>query len=61
MKFTEFDSMVAKWEGKKHQASIGDVREIRRIIFRILAQWLAYGEEPKYIAKFIKKGAGRGK
>jgi len=29
----QFDSIIAKKEGKKHQASVGDVREIRKLIF----------------------------
>lgn len=37
MTFNKLASAIAKAEGKKHQASIGDIREILRIIIRMQA------------------------
>lgn len=36
MNIRELASMIAKREGKKHQASVGDVREILKIFFDLL-------------------------
>ena len=33
MTFNKLASLIAKYEGKKHQASIGDIREILKIYF----------------------------
>ena len=40
------DSWIAKQEGKKHQASIGDVREIRKLVFI-------------YLKRMVRRGYGR--
>lgn len=36
MTMTKLASMIAKAEGKKHQASIGDIREILKILARLM-------------------------
>jgi hypothetical protein len=36
MTVNELASIIAKAEGKKHQASIGDIREILKILRKIL-------------------------
>lgn len=38
MTLNKLASMIAKREGKKHQASIGDIREILRIICALDAE-----------------------
>ncbi len=36
----ELASLIAEYEGKKHQASIGDIREILRILEEVFADEL---------------------
>ena len=36
MKIVEFDSMIAKAEGKKKSVSIGNIREVRSLINKAL-------------------------
>jgi hypothetical protein len=59
MTIRELDSLVAKQEGKRHQASIGDVREIRRILFTILWHFHTSGADEAMLVDFILRGAGR--
>jgi hypothetical protein len=58
MLIRELDSIVAKAEGKRHQASIGDVREIRRILFHVLTS-IEGVEGPIAMYDLIRRGAGR--
>ena len=50
----ELDSAIAKLEGKRHNASIGDVREIRRLIGSILAK-LPEEERAALLKKLVRK------
>lgn len=49
-------SLIAKLEGKKHEASIGDIREILKIIKKEIAKnpELALEILPKELAELIK-------
>lgn len=38
MTLREIDSWLAKQEGKRHQATIGDCREIRKLLVQLMAK-----------------------
>lgn len=52
MTLNKLASLIAKREGKKHQASIGDIREILKIIVAIDRESKSYGSSP--IKAFIE-------
>jgi hypothetical protein len=53
MTLKELSSKLAKLEGKKHEASVGDVRELLAIICEELAQ------DSELVAELIKNGQRR--
>lgn len=50
IRFKDFDSMVAKAEGKKDNDSIANVREVRKIIFNLLKK-MGIEERNKFIER----------
>ncbi len=54
MNIREFDSRLANLEGKLKQVSIGNIRELRKIIFIELAN-MPEGERNKLLAKYKNK------
>jgi hypothetical protein len=50
----ELQSKIAKEEGKKHQATIGDVREVLKITFTELSK-LTVVELTSLLKKYAKK------
>jgi hypothetical protein len=50
MEFHELASILAKEEGKKHQATIGDIREILSILSEIMA------EDEKVVEMLLENG-----
>lgn len=55
MTFNEIASEIAKLEGKKHQASVSDVREILAVLSDMVIK------DPMVIATLIKNGERRRK
>ncbi len=55
MKIRELVSKIAKLEGKKHQASVGDVREILKIAFTELAN-MSLAEACTILHRYKRKG-----
>lgn len=49
MTLKELDSLIAKLEGKKSEVSIGNIREIRKIICELI-------QNPEILALMLKAG-----
>lgn len=47
MTFNKLASLIAKREGKKHQASVGDIREILKVFLDIVVEYHFEAEENK--------------
>ncbi len=55
MKIRELVSKIAKLEGKKHQASVSDVREILKLVFIELAN-MPLAEAGELLSRYKRKG-----
>ena len=68
MTLNRLASQIAKFEGKKHQASIGDIREILKILINLLCDqesgqgvtdWLNAETDKGYAKQSAKKSKAK--
>lgn len=56
MTINKLANKIAKAEGKKHQASVGDVREVVKLICVEFAAAQTEGTLPELVSMFVKAG-----